>query len=123
MSATQEELAFVIGALYGDGCFAHKDQNGRVHFGSIDKEFIENVINKVNSLFDLKLKIRVDKLSQKNRKWKDFYSFSSRRLYKKLEEFDFKITRSLPQFIRDGSMITKASWIYKGYKPLKTEVT
>ena len=105
------KLAHILGAIYGDGCFAHNDQNGRVHFGNTDRKFIEKVISESNSLFDLNLSMRIDKLSQKNIKWKDFHSFSSRRLYRQLAKFDFKKTRLIPAFIFNGSKSVKASFI------------
>ena len=111
MPEKSEKLAYILGAMYGDGCFAHKDQNGRVHFGASDKEFVKKVVNDVNLIFNLNLKIRVDRLSEKSNKWRDLYSFSSRRLYKHIAESDFKVTRLLPDFITNGTETIKASFI------------
>ena len=96
MILDQERLAYLLGALYGDGSFT---KDGKVSFSSTDKEFIEEVCKIVNNLFELKLNIRCRRLSIKNKNWKDSYEFSSRRLYRILSKFNLKKIKTLPEFI------------------------
>jgi DNA-binding transcriptional regulator WhiA len=96
MALNQEKLSYLLGAIYGDGCFT---RDGKVSFSSTDKEFIEEVCKIVNNLFGLKLNIRFRKLSAKNKNWRDSYEFSSRRLYRLLSKFDLKRIRKLPNFV------------------------
>lgn len=105
------KLAYVIGALYGDGCFAHKDIKGRIHFGSSDIEFVNIMANFINDIFGLTISVRVDRLSAKNKKWKDFYSFSSRKLYKNVGKYDWKLTKKIPNFVKCGKSEVKAAFI------------
>lgn len=106
----KEKLSYVLGALFGDGCFYTK-KGGRIHFGCCDTDFIEAVAKSIQSLFDVKIIIRRRMLSLKNPEWKNFYYLSSRPLFRKLKEFSDK---KIPDFIRNSSINIKASFI-KGF--------
>ncbi len=103
----KEELAYILGALFGDGCFYTKEK-GRIHFGCCDRDFIETVAKSVQNLFDMKVNIVKQMLSFKNRKWKDFYYFSSRPLFRELKEFSDK---KIPEFIKNSILSIKAAFI------------
>lgn len=106
----KEKLAYVLGALFGDGCFSHKE-NGRILFGCCDKEFIETVAQYIRDIFNVEVKIRKQMLSLKNENWKDFYCLSSRPLFRELKEFSDK---KIPEFIKDSNLNVKAAFI-KGF--------
>src|SRR3989304_7319825 len=110
MSVKQERLAYLLGALYGDGSFSSK----RIFFGATDKEFVQKVANLIDDLFRIKLKIRVQKLSLKNPKWRDYYKLNSKKLYKHLNKYNPKTVEILPKFIKDGNSKVKALFI-KGF--------
>ena len=101
------KLAYCLGSLFGDGCLYHNDR-GRIIFSSCDKEFTEILVKYLEELFKIKLKIRIDRLSLKNIKWKDAYIFSSRPLFKILEQFSNK---QIPEFILNGDVLIKASFL------------
>jgi len=106
----EEKLAYLLGAIYGDGCFT----KGSISFGVADKEFIDEIINIIKNLFGLEINIGLKKLSDKNPKWRDFYQFHSRRLFKFISRFDLKKLKTIPDFILRGDNNTKASFI-KGF--------
>ena len=105
------KLAYLLGSLYGDGCFSHADRNGRIHFGSTDKEFTEKLANIISDIFTIFINLHVSKLSLKNNKWKDFYYFSSRKLYRHIGYYDWKLHKKLPDFIKHGKSKTQAAFI------------
>lgn len=104
------KLAYLLGALFGDGCFYSKD-GGRIIFSSSDIEFTEKVAEHVKELFSLKINIRKDRLSLKNKNWKDSYIFSSRPLFRYLKCYS---NLEIPQFIKNSNKIIKARFI-KGF--------
>lgn len=106
------KLAYLLGAIYGDGCFI---KDGKLAFGSTDKEFTEQISNIVRELFNIELNIRKIKLSLKNPNWKDFFEFRSRRLFKLLSEFNPKSTTTIvPDFIENGNLEVKSAFL-RGY--------
>jgi len=105
------KLAYLLGALYGDGCFS---KEGKVRFSSTDREFIDEVSKIVKELFKIELNIRINRLSLKNPKWRDSFELSSRRLYKLLSKFNPENIDVIPNFIESGDIKTKASFI-RGY--------
>ncbi len=107
MTENSVRLAYLLGALYGDGCFYHKDR-GRIIFASSDKEFTVRVASIIKTLFGLKINIRIDKLSKKNKNWKDSYVFSSRPLYRNLKDYRFI---GMPKFVEHDTKETKAAFI------------
>jgi len=110
MTFEQANLAYLLGALYGDGSFS----NERIFFGVTDRDFVEAVANTVKKLFGIELTIRTRKLSLKNPKWKDYFHFSSRKIYSYLEKYNPKINNELPRFIKKGNLRVKSAFL-KGF--------
>jgi len=104
---SQEKLAYILGAIYGDG---HFSKEAKVAFGSTDIEFVLKVSEYIKQLFDLHMIIRRRKLSEKNPNWRDFFEFSSKRLYKKLKHFDSHFT-TVPRFILSGNKKVKSAFL------------
>lgn len=111
MEGKTERLAYLLGAIYGDGSFS-KDK--KIFFGVTDKDFIDEVVAIVYKLFKVRLTTRIQKLSLKNPNWKDYFNFSSRELYRHLNKYNPRLGKELPKFIKNGSLQVKASFI-KGF--------
>jgi intein/homing endonuclease len=109
--AKQEKLSYLLGALYGDGCFSRAEGKGRIHFGSTDLDFAESLSKTIDDLFSLKVIIGCAKLSKKNPKHRDFHTFSSRPLYRILEAYQLSEDMKLPSLIAHGNQQVKGSFI------------
>jgi intein/homing endonuclease len=106
---SKENLSYLLGALYGDGCFS---KDGKVYFCAADKEFVKAVIHIVKKLFSLELNMRKRELSKKNKNWRDVFEFSSRRLYKLLnQKMYIKKPFTIPEFIIHENEKVKASFL------------
>lgn len=103
----QEKLAYILGAIYGDGCFT-KDR--KVSFSSTDEEFILKVVEFIQQLFNIKMSIRKTELSKKNPNWRDSLRFSSRRLYKLIRHFN-PSSNVVPDIVLKGNKKIKSSFI------------
>lgn len=108
MAENQEKLAYLLGAIYGDGSFT---KDGKIFFSSTDFEFITEIAKIIKKLFNLEMNIRLRKLSSKNINWKDSFEFSSRRLYRILKDYNQK---TVPDFINLGNLRRKALFL-KGF--------
>ncbi len=100
-------IAYLLGALYGDGCFYHKE-GGRILFSSADREFTEILATIIRDQFYLSVTINTNRLSLKNKNWRDAYTFSSRPLYKLLKDLS---KMAVPDFVRHGEKSTKGAFI------------
>jgi intein/homing endonuclease len=107
---SNEKIAYLIGALMGDGCFSRQPNSVRIHFGSTDKEFANLIKTIIAQDFSISVKINTQKLSKKNPKWKDFYNLSSRTLYRKLASY-MPSKDAIPEFIRSNDNVTKCAFI------------
>jgi len=105
-----QKLAYVVGSLFGDGCF-YRGDGGRIIFSSSDKEYTEIMIKYINETFNICPRLRINKLSLKNKNWKDAYTFTSRPLFKIIKHFSNKAT---PNFVANGNIKIKAQFI-KGF--------
>jgi len=105
MAESQEKLAYLLGAIYGDGSFT---KDGKIFFSSTDFEFIAKVIDIIDELFNFKTNICLRRLSLKNPNWRDSFQFSSRKLYGILKSYNQTIA---PSFINSGNEKIKASFI------------
>lgn len=92
---SNSDFAYLLGALFGDGCFYSGDR-GRIIFSSSDKEFTAKVSSCIKGLFGLDAATTIRRLSKKNSKWKDAYVLSSRPLFKRLQEHKEK---KVPAFV------------------------
>jgi len=106
----KDKLAYILGALYGDGHFNLNSH--RIQFGSCDIEFIRCLVNYISDIFNIKLNISVIKLSKKNKNHRDYYYISSsRKLYDMISQFNYKYLKRIPDFITNGRMSIRAAFL------------
>lgn len=107
-----EQIAYLIGAIMGDGSYSTADicTRPRFSFTSSDKDFALLIQQLVSELFDVNMNIYHCELSKKNPNWRDCYKMCSRILYKNLSLYlpDHKV---LPKFIVEGTLKIKAAFI------------
>lgn len=112
IGSKDEQIAYFIGAIMGDGCYSinNKYPRPRFIFTSSDKDFILLIQQLAEELFDVDMKINISELSKKNKKWRDSYKVSSRTIYKNLS-FYLPNHKILPDFIINGTSEIKAAFI------------
>lgn len=106
MTVKEEKLAYLLGAIYGDGSFTNYK---RIYFGSTDPEFTTEIVKIISDLFKLKININLRKFS--NPKHRPFFYFQSRRLFQFISGFDLKKIKKIPNLIVNGNEEVKASFI------------
>lgn len=104
------EVAYLIGALMGDGCFSKQGNSIRIHFGSTDKDFIMHLKNIIQNNFGTAVNVNLKKLSLKNPKWRDFFELTSRTLYSKLSEY-MPTKTEIPLFIKKNTNKIKCAFM------------
>ena len=108
----RKELAYLIGAVMGDGSYCSPNKWGkqRFSFSSSDKEFILIVKKIIKDTFDVKTGLIIYRLSLKNRNWRDHYKITSRPLIRFLTEY-LPDKNKIPLFIRNSDKNIKAEFI------------
>lgn len=106
------ELAYLIGAVIGDGCYTTPTEKygSRFMFSSSDKEFVLKIKDIIENIFSLSLNISVERLSLKNKNWRDHYDIKSRPLTRSLKLY-LPDKNNIPSFIRDSNKIIKARFL------------
>ncbi len=87
---------------------------GLINISDEQKEklaYILAVARCIRNIFSLEIRIKKQMLSLRNEKWKDFYNFSSRPLFRELKEFSDK---NIPVFVKNSNKNVKAAFI-KGF--------
>lgn len=109
---SKKKLAYLIGAVMGDGCYTSPDRWGkrRFQFSSSDIEFVLMIKGIVRDIFSLEMSITLHKLSLKNNAWRDHYRVSSRILPRLLMEY-LPDKNQTPLFIRHSSPAIKSEFI------------
>ena len=107
-----QKLAYLIGAILGDGHYTRPDEWGKIrfHFGSSDKEFVLEVKEIIKDIFSLDTNVGVQKLSLKNKAWRDHYTITSRLLYRNIVDY-FPNKNEIPSFIKNSNKSIKAKFL------------
>src|SRR3989344_4549232 len=106
----KKEVAYLTGALLGDGYFTKGYNYPRIGFSSSDLDFIKLIKNIIYKNFGFNLNIIKSNLSDKNINWRDHYKISSRRLYPLLSKF-MTNNKEIPAFIKLSNKVIKANFL------------
>jgi len=106
------ELAYLIGAVIGDGCYTTPTEKygSRFMFSSSDKEFVLKIKDIIKDIFSLSLNICIERLSLKNKNWRDHYDIKSRPLTRSLKLY-LPDKNKIPSFIKDSNNFIKARFL------------
>ncbi len=107
-----KKLAYLIGAVVGDGHYAPPDKWGsyRFYFGSSDKDFALRIKQLIKELFSLNTGFVIYNLSKKNKFWRDHYQITSRPLPKLLMAY-LPNSNKIPKFIRNSNIGVRVEFL------------